>query len=65
VGDAARSVSDDIILVQNIWNCIRDQPGRDSLQLIIANGEWVAHLKPSIDTMQYERVRDQLESNHR
>ena len=61
-GDDARSVSDDIILVQNIWNCIRDQPGRDHYNLIIANGEWVAHLKPSIDTMPYERVRDQLEA---
>jgi DNA polymerase-3 subunit alpha len=61
-GDDARSVSDDIILVQNIWNCIRDQPGRDHYNLIIANGEWIAHLKPSIDTMQYERVRDQLEA---
>jgi DNA polymerase-3 subunit alpha len=61
-GDDARSVSDDIILVQDIWNCIRDQPGRDHYNLIIANGEWIAHLKPSIDTMQYERVRDQLEA---
>ena len=61
-GEDARSVSDDIILVQNIWNCIRDQPGRDHYNLIIANGEWVANLKPSIDTMQYEKARDQLEA---
>ena len=64
-GEDARSVSDDIILVQNIWNCIRDQPGRDHYNLIIANGEWVTHLKPGIDTMQYERGARPTRRNHR
>ena len=57
-----RSISDDIMRVQDIWNCIRDQPGRDHYNLVISNGEWVARLTPDVDTMPYEKVRDKLEA---
>jgi len=57
-----RSISDDIMRVQDIWNCIRDQPGRDHYNLVISNGEWVARLTPDVNTMPYEKVRDKLEA---
>ncbi len=59
-GSDQKSVSDDVILVQDIWNCIREQPGRDHYDIVIANGEWEAVLSPGVDTMHYERVRDKL-----
>ena len=61
-GADERSISDDIMRVQDIWNCIRDQPGRDHYNLLISNGEWIARLTPEVDTMPYEKVRDKLES---
>src|SRR5713101_4160507 len=61
-GSDERSVSDDVMRVQDIWNCIRDQPGRDHYNLLISNGEWTAHLTPDVDTMPYEKVRDRLEA---
>ncbi len=59
-GTDERSVSDDVMRVQDIWNCIREQPGRDHYNLVISNGEWVARLTPEVDTMPYEKVRDKL-----
>jgi DNA polymerase-3 subunit alpha len=59
-GPDQKSVSDDVILVQDIWNCIREEPGRDHYDIVIANGEWEAVLAPGVDTMHYERVRDKL-----
>ncbi len=59
-GSDQKSVSDDVMLVQDIWNCIREQPGRDHYDIVVANGEWEAVLSPSVDTMYYERVRDKL-----
>ncbi len=61
-GSDERSVSDDVMRVQDIWNCIRDQPGRDHYNLLISNGEWTARLTPDVDTMPYEKVRDRLEA---
>ena len=59
-GSDQKSVSDDVMRVQDIWNCIRDQPGRDHYDIIVANGEWEAVLSPGVDTLNYERVRDKL-----
>jgi DNA polymerase-3 subunit alpha len=59
-GSDERAISDDIMRVQDIWNCIRDQPGRDHYNLLISNGEWIARLTPEVDTMPYEKVRDKL-----
>ncbi len=59
-GSDQKSVSDDVMLVQDIWNCIREQSGRDHYDIVIANGEWEAVLSPGVDTLHYERVRDKL-----
>ena len=59
-GSDQKSVSDDVMRVQDIWNCVREQSGRDHYNIIIANGEWEAVLAPGIDTLHYERVRDRL-----
>ncbi|HLL79924.1 MAG TPA: hypothetical protein VKT25_10520, partial [Ktedonobacteraceae bacterium] len=59
-GSDEKSVSDDVIRVQDIWNCIREQPGRDHYSIVVANGEWEAVLAPGTDTLHYERVRDKL-----
>jgi DNA polymerase-3 subunit alpha len=61
-GSDERAVSDDKIRVQNLWNCIREQPGRDHYELVVANGEWEAPLIPRVDTLHYEKVRDELEA---
>ncbi|HLX59328.1 MAG TPA: DNA polymerase III subunit alpha [Ktedonobacteraceae bacterium] len=61
-GADEKSVSDDMMRVQDIYNCIRDQPGRDHYELVIANGEWAARLAPDVDTLPYEKVRDKLEA---
>ncbi len=59
-GADPKSVSDDVMRVQDIWNCIRDQPGRDHYDIVIANGDWEAVLISSVDTLNYESVRDKL-----
>ncbi len=59
-GSDQKSVSDDVMRVQDIWNCIREQPGRDHYNIVVANGEWEAVLSPGIDTLHYERARDRL-----
>ncbi|GAC1566235.1 MAG: hypothetical protein NVS3B14_07130 [Ktedonobacteraceae bacterium] len=61
-GADEKSISDDMMRVQDIWNCIRDQPGRDHYDLVIANGEWTARLTPDVNTMPFEKVRDKLEA---
>ncbi len=48
--------------VQDIWNCIRDQPGRDHYDLLVANGEWEVLLTPRNNTMDYsEKTHRKLE----
>jgi DNA polymerase-3 subunit alpha len=59
-GTDQKSVSDDVMRVQDIWNCIREEPGRDHYHIVVSNGEWEAVLAPGIDTLHYERVRDRL-----
>ncbi len=52
-GKDERSISDDIIKVQDIYRYIRERPGRDHYEILVANGEWHALLTPSDNTMLY------------
>ena len=60
-GSDDKSVSDDKMRVMDIFNCLRDQPGRDHYELLVANGEWEALLTPGDNTMHYsENVHRKL-----
>jgi DNA polymerase-3 subunit alpha len=61
-GTDKKAISDDVMRIQNIWNCVREQPGRDEYNIVIANGEWEARLEPSADvaTMHYEKLEGKL-----
>ena len=48
-----KSISNDKMRVMDIYNCIRDQPGRDHYEILVANGEWQALLTPKNNTMHY------------
>ena len=52
-GSDEKSISNDRIRVMDIFNCIRDQPGRDHYEILVANGEWQALLTPKDNTMHY------------
>jgi DNA polymerase III subunit alpha len=52
-GSDEKSISNDRIRVMDIFNCIRDQPGRDHYEILVANGEWQALLTPKENTMHY------------
>jgi DNA polymerase III subunit alpha len=52
-GSDEKSISNDRIRVMDIYNCIRDQPGRDHYEILVANGEWQALLTPKDNTMHY------------
>jgi DNA polymerase III subunit alpha len=52
-GSDEKSISNDRIRVMDIYNCIRDQPGRDHYEILVANGEWQALLTPKDNTMSY------------
>ncbi len=52
-GSDEKSISNDRIRVMDIYNCIRDQPGRDHYEVLVANGEWQALLTPKDNTMHY------------
>ena len=52
-GKDERSISDDIIKVQDIHRYIRERPGRDHYEILVSNGEWHALLTPSDNTMFY------------
>lgn len=52
-GDDERAISDDKIRVRDIYNCLREQSGRDHYYLLVENGEWCAHLTPNDNTMGY------------
>ena len=52
-GTDEKSISNDRIRVMDIYNCIRDQPGRDHYEILVANGEWQALLTPKDNTMHY------------
>ena len=60
-GNDERAVSNDKMRMQDIYNCVRAQEGRDHYYLMIENGEWKAHLTPNDNTMHYTPdVRVQL-----
>src|SRR5437016_8221227 len=48
-----KSISNDKMRVMDIYNCIRDQPGRDHYEILVANGEWQALLTPKDNTTHY------------
>jgi DNA polymerase III subunit alpha len=52
-GSDEKSISNDKMRVMDIYNCIRDQPGRDHYEILVANGEWQALLTPKDNTMHY------------
>src|SRR6266446_5774595 len=61
-GSDEKSVSDDKVRVLDIYNCIRDQPGRDHYDILVANGEWQVLLTPRDNTMHYsEGLHQKLE----
>jgi len=60
-GNDERAISNDKMRMQDIYNCVRAQEGRDHYYLLIENGEWKAHLTPNDNTMHYTPdVRVQL-----
>jgi len=52
-GNDNLAVSNDRMRVQNLYNCIHNQPGRDRYQILVMNGEWQVRLTPSDNTMHY------------
>jgi DNA polymerase-3 subunit alpha len=61
-GSDEKSVSDDKVRVLDIYNCIRDQPGRDHYDILVVNGEWQVLLTPRDNTMHYsEGLHQKLE----
>jgi DNA polymerase III subunit alpha len=62
-GSDEKAVSDDIMRVYDVHNCIRDKPGRDLYDIWVCNGEWQVLLTPSNNTMHYsQEVHDKLEA---
>jgi DNA polymerase-3 subunit alpha len=62
-GDDERAVSDDIIRLQDVYNCLRDRTGRDHYDILVVNGEWQVLLTPSDNTMHYSKeVHEKLEA---
>ncbi len=60
-GSDEKAVSDDMMRVYDIYNCIRDKPGRDLYDIRVCNGEWEVLLTPSNNTMHYsEEVHEKL-----
>src|SRR5258708_22007892 len=61
-GSDEKSVSDDKMRVLDIYNCIRDRPGRDHYDILVGNGEWQVLLTPKDNTMHYsEQVQQKLQ----
>jgi DNA polymerase-3 subunit alpha len=61
-GTDEKSVSNDIMKVQDIYRCIQERPGRDHYEVLVANGEWLMRLAPSDDTMFYsQELHERLE----
>ncbi len=52
-GDDEKSVSDDIIKLQDIYRYIQEKPGRDHYEVFVENGEWSVRLTPGDNTMHY------------
>src|SRR5260370_2861182 len=52
-GSDEKSVADDKVRVLDIYNCIRDQPGRDHYDILVANGEWQELYHTVVNTVHY------------
>ncbi len=62
-GSDEKAVSDDMMRVYDIHNCIRDKPGRDLYDIRVCNGEWEVLLTPGNNTMHYsEEVHEKLKA---
>lgn len=60
-GTSDLAISNDKMRVQDLYDCIRDHPGRDHYEIMVANGEWRARLAPGEDTLSYsEELRAKL-----
>jgi DNA polymerase-3 subunit alpha len=55
-GDDELSVSNDLIMVQNLKHCIQQHPGRDHYDIIVSNHEWQALLTPGSNTLGYTQA---------
>jgi DNA polymerase-3 subunit alpha len=54
-GEDERSVSNDIMKVQELSTCLRAYPGRDLFELLVENEEWRVRLTPAENTVGYSR----------
>ena len=62
-GPDEKAISDDMMRVYDIYNCIRDKPGRDLYDIWVCNGEWEVLLTPGNNTMHYsEEVHEKLKA---
>jgi DNA polymerase-3 subunit alpha len=52
-GSDERSISDDCIRVQDVYNYLHNIPGRDHYDLLVVNGEWRTLLTPANNTTHY------------
>lgn len=52
-GSDERSISDDCMRVQDVYNYLHNIPGRDRYDLLVVNGEWQTLLTPANNTTQY------------
>jgi DNA polymerase III subunit alpha len=64
-GNDDRSVSNDIMKVQNIKRYLSERPGRDHYEILVANGEWEMRLTPQDNTILYsselvQRLEEEL-----
>ncbi len=52
-GADERSISDDCMRVQDVYNYLHNIPGRDHYDLLVVNGEWRTLLTPTNNTTHY------------
>ncbi|HET9922378.1 MAG TPA: OB-fold nucleic acid binding domain-containing protein, partial [Ktedonobacteraceae bacterium] len=52
-GEDERSISDDKMKVLDIYNSIRDKPGRDHYDILVVNHEWQVVMTPGDNTLHY------------
>jgi DNA polymerase III subunit alpha len=52
-GSDEKSISNDRMRIYDVYNCIRDKPGRDLYDILVRNGEWEVLLTPNNNTMYY------------
>ncbi len=52
-GEDQRAIEDDMIKVQDVYNCLHNKPGRDHYELLVMNGEWQVLLTPHDNNIHY------------